>query len=472
MKKVLSGIGANVEIFFPNRFSDGYGVSREALERCYNLYKPELLLTVDCGTNSHDLLESFLHMAKVIVTDHHEINDKDSFTYPVINPCRINGMTPFAGVGVAFKLCHALYKKFRKNVRMLPDLRQFFDYIALGTVADVVPLVGENRTMVKYGMKLFNENPSLWVQTIKKIAGLNKKIGTYELAFVFAPRLNASGRMKDAETAYNLLMTNNEDEADALAVELEHVNNDRKRNENKILALTEKEICENMDITKDFGLVAAGHGWHKGIIGIVASRMCEKYNRPVAVISIQDDGTGRGSCRAIEGGDITAVLNKCADFLDSFGGHRMAAGFNLKKGCLSNFREAFNSAVKKEFGNAVVQKTFKVDAWLSKLEDVNEKLFEEIKLMEPFGVGNPSVLFGMKNLEIAEAPVEIGKNKEHLRFKISDGKNEKSAVSFRYLDKKLPPPSGKIDILFRITENNYMGHKTIEMHVERWRRSS
>jgi single-stranded-DNA-specific exonuclease len=348
---VLEHLGATVSSFLPKRLEDGYGFTIGALGKVLEETQPSLIITADCGTRSADVvIDAAKQNVDVIITDHHE---GDNLTLPeavaVINPKfgGPDGVEELAGVGVAFKLCHALVKQAvadgREEASSI-DLRDYLDLVAIGTVADVVPLTGENRTLVRHGLARLNDSSAArcGLQALIRVAGIRTRLDCYHLGFLIGPRLNAAGRLGSADVGLELLMTEDPARARRLAGQLDASNRERKRIEETIIEDAATEIEATFDPEHSFGLVASRRGWHIGTIGIVAARIAGRFKRPVVVISIDDDGLGRASCRSINCVNLVHVLDQCADLLESYGGHNQAAGLRIREENVDAFRERFN----------------------------------------------------------------------------------------------------------------------------------
>lgn len=482
---VLKEMGGDVGSFLPSRLSEGYGLTVDALDRCIKTNKPKLVITVDCGSSSVEAVE-FARRAgvDVIVTDHHEVPEGGACpALAVVNP-KLNGdgsMASLAGAGVVFKLSQGLVKhglkKRRKEVADI-DLRNWLDLVAIGTVADVVPLVGENRILVRHGLDRLkesasrdmdrgsgrNERPGL--NALVRKAGIKSGIDCYHLGFLIAPRLNAAGRLGSAETALELLMTTDALRARNLAGHLDASNRERKRIEDTILDEAVNEIDGYFDEKRDFGLVIGREGWHAGTIGIVAARICARYRRPTVVIAFDEKGRGQGSCRSIEALSIVDVLGRCSDLLVSHGGHKMAAGLIIEKDKLDAFRSRFNELCAAELENCNLRPFWNIDAWIN-LGEADERLFQAIQKLRPFGVGNTTPTWGVRGVRLIGQPKIVGK--DHLKMLVVSGGSQLEAIAFRMAHRELP--DGAIDMLFNLHENTYMGHRSLQLNVKDFRPS-
>ena len=341
LAEMLRGYGAKPELFLPLRMEEGYGLSRESIERCLEQYRPQLLIAIDCGTASTgEIAELKQRGVDVVVLDHHEPKSQLPDCVAIVNP-KADSSSPFhylCSVGIVFKLCHALLK-----TRLLPefDLKSKLDLVALGTVADIVPLVEENRVLVQRGAIEIGRTSRVGLKKLMQVAGVRPPILPDDIGYRLGPRLNAAGRLGTAEKSLRLLLTRDEDEAAALATELDRQNRARQEVEKEILAAAIVTIEKQFEPTRDAGIVAGARGWHPGVLGIVASRIARKYHRPAIVIGFDEKGVGKGSGRSIEGLNLVDALTRCAATLEKFGGHEMAAGVALHEENFPKFAEAF-----------------------------------------------------------------------------------------------------------------------------------
>jgi len=467
---VLRALGADVCPFLPCRLTDGYGLTVGPLDRCLKSLDPELVITVDCGTGAVEAVEmAGKRGVDVIVTDHHEPGGAAAPAVAVVNCriCDIEDTKPLAGVGVVFKLCHALVKdglnRQKPEVSGI-DLRDHLDLVAIGTVADVVPLLGENRILVRHGLARLNRAGSPGLAALKGVVRITSDIDCYHIGFILGPRLNAAGRLGSADAAMELLMTENPDRAQKLAGELDGKNRERREIEERIASEAEEEIDSYFDEDRDFGLVAARAGWHVGTIGIVASRLCSKYRRPTALIAVDETGQGRGSCRSIEEANIVEVLKECSDLLESFGGHKMAAGLAVRAEKVDAFRERFNAVCASKIEGRDVRAVQNIDAWIT-LGQADQRLCEEIRRLSPFGVGNPTPVWGVREVRLAGRPRVVGK--DHLKMVVVSGGTQMDAIAFGMAGREVS--EGAMDILFHLQENSYMGRTKLQLNVKDFR---
>jgi single-stranded-DNA-specific exonuclease len=472
MIKVLRQLGASVEPFLPKRLEEGYGLTRQGLERCIQNCKPKLIITVDCGTNSDAEIRLAAEQGiDVVVTDHHEAAGPTSGAVAVVNPTIDSkpATADLAGVGVAFKLCHALIKEGiaagRKEVSGV-DLRNYLDLVAIGTVADIASLVEENRTLVRHGLARLNKTDSIGLKALAAVAGIEGEMDSYHIGFIIGPRLNAAGRLASAGLALELLLTEDQSRAREIARELDAANRERKRVEDIIVTESTGEIEGYFDRGRNFGLVAGRAGWHAGAIGIAASRLCSKYRRPAIVVAFDGDGHGHGSGRSIEELDIVEVLHKCADLLVSFGGHKLAAGLVVEQAKFDEFRKLFNGLCAERLKGVDLAPVQKIDAWIG-LGEADVRLLEALDKMRPFGAGNPSPVLAAANVSIVGQP-RILKEK-HLKLTLASGGTQMSAIGFNMADREIPDST--LDIAFHLEENTYMGRSSLQLNLKDFRAS-
>lgn len=470
---ILREMGADVAPFIPSRIDYGYGLQTDAAQHCLETFAPKLFITVDCGVNSHESVV-FLqeHGVDVIITDHHEPGETTATPLALINPKLHDfpDLQLLAGVGVAFKLCHGLVKQAKlgditcaKDI----DLRPYLELVALGTVCDIVPLQAENRLLVRQGLKQLNKTQSLGLLALIKQAGIDqKKLAAYHLGFQLGPRINAAGRLAEASTALKLLTTTDPCEARNLAQELDHYNKDRQDVEAAIVEEANVLIEIIPTAKRPSSLVVAGSGWHPGVVGIVASRLVRKHRKPAIVIAIDEEkGMGHGSCRSLEGFNLIEALDECADYLEGYGGHAMAAGLSVRQDQFEAFKECFEKIAAKRLKNMDLRETIKVDSPL-RLPEVNWDLFHKVEDLEPFGMGNPKPVWSMQQVEIISKRTVAQK---HAKVIISDGQNEISGIYFNTKAENLP--NGLVDISFSLSCNSFRGQESLEIQIKAIRKT-
>ena len=461
LAEMLRGYGATPELFLPLRMEEGYGLSRESVERCLEQYRPQLLITIDCGTASaSEIAELKNRGVDVIVLDHHEPKSQLPDCVAIVNP-KADSASPFhylCSVGIVFKLCHALLK-----TRPLPefDLKSKLDLVALGTVADIVPLVEENRMLVQRGAIEIGRTSRVGLRKLMQVAGVRPPILPDDIGYRLGPRLNAAGRLSTAEKSLRLLLTNDEDQAAALAIELDQQNRARQEVEKEILAAAIVTIEKQFDAARDAAIVAGARGWHPGVLGIVASRIARKYHRPTIIIGFDEKGVGKGSGRSIAGLNLVDALTRCAATLEKFGGHEMAAGLALHEENLPKFAEAFCSTARQLLSEQALQRSLRLDHELP-FTNIDVEFLRWHELLQPFGNGNPQPLFFARAVEPVGAPRVS--NEKHLIFRLRQGARHRRAVYFDGAANEFPPPPW--DIAFRIGLDEYGGETLVSMRIE------
>ncbi len=460
LDEMLRAYGATPELFLPLRMEEGYGLSRESIERCVKQHRPQLLIALDCGTSSvNEISELKKRGVDVIVLDHHEPKSELPDCVAVVNPKLTQcGMEYLCSVGIVFKLCHALLK-----TRLLTgfDLKSKLDLVALGTVADIVPLRGENRVLVQRGAIEIARTSRIGLRKLLQVAGVRVPILPEDIGYRLGPRLNAAGRLNTAEKSLRLLLTQEESEAAVLAAELDQQNRERQEVEQEIFDAAIEGIDSQFDAARDAAIVAGARGWHPGVLGIVASRIVRKYHRPAIVIGFDESGMGKGSGRSIEGLNLVEALNRCADSLGNFGGHEMAAGLAVREGNFDLFTKAFRNAARELLSDEALQPCLRLDHELAFTEiDVDFLRWHE--MLQPFGNGNPQPLFLAREVEPV-APARV-MNEKHLLFRLRQGDRHRRAVYFNGAPNQLPPAPW--DVAFRIRADEYGGETLVAMHIE------
>ena len=460
LDEILRAYGGAPELFLPLRMEEGYGLSRESVERCLEQHHPQLLVAVDCGTASvTEIAELKRRGIDVIVLDHHEPQSELPDCVAIVNPkIRDCGMEYLCSVGIVFKLCHALLK-----TRPLPgfDLKAKLDLVALGTVADIVPLRDENRVLVQRGAIEIARTSRIGLRKLMQVAGVCPPILPEDIGYRVGPRLNAAGRLSTAEKSLRLLLTQDEGEAAVLAAELDQQNRERQGVETQIFAAAKEKVDSEFDPARDAAIVVGARGWHAGVLGIVASRVARKYHRPTIVIGFDDNGMGKGSGRSIEGLNLVDALKRCSELLEKFGGHEMAAGLALREENFDRFAEAFRSTARDLLTEDALQPCIRLDDELA-FTDIDIDFLRWHEMLQPFGNGNPQPLFLAREVEPVASPRVL--NKKHLIFRLRQGDRHRRAVYFNGAAIQLP--AAPWDVAFRIRADEYEGETLVAMHVE------
>ena len=470
LTKVIGRLGGAVAPFLPKRLEEGYGLGKLGIERCIRECKPKLIVTVDCGTNSDAEIRLAAEQGiDVVVTDHHEAAGETKGAVAVVNPTIAPkpATADLAGVGVAFKLCHALVKDGiatgRKEVSGI-DLRNHLDLVAIGTVADVASLVEENRILVRHGLSRLNLMQSPGLKALAGVAGIECKMDCYHIGFMIGPRLNAAGRLASAESSLKLLLTDDAACAVETAKELDAANRERKRVEDIIVTEAIEELDTSYDGNRDYAVVTGRAGWHAGTVGIAASRLCSRYGRPAFVIAFDESGRGHGSGRSIEELDLVAVLHKCGDLLVTFGGHKLAAGLVIDQGKFDMFKKRFSELCAEQLKSLDLRPKQRIDAWLG-LGEADERLLDATDKLQPFGVGNPAPVWAASNVSVVGQP-RILKEK-HVKMTLASGGTQMSAIGFNMADREIP--DGPLDIAFHLENNTYKGQTSLQLNLKDFR---
>jgi single-stranded-DNA-specific exonuclease len=465
LAEMLRAYGGAPELFLPLRMEEGYGLSPESVDRCLTQHRPQLLIAVDCGTSSVDEIASLRKRGvDVVVLDHHEPKSALPDCIAIVNPKTMDsGFEYLCSVGIVFKLCHALLK-----TRLLPefDLKSTLDLVALGTVADIVPLRGENRVLVQRGAIEIAQTSRIGLRKLMQVAGVRPPILPEDIAYRLGPRLNAAGRLSTAEKSLRLLLTHDDCQATILAAELDRQNRERQEVEKQIFDAAIEKIEKRLDAARDAAIVVGARGWHPGVLGIVASRIARRYHRPTIVIGFDENGIGKGSGRSIEGLNLVEALSCCAERIDKFGGHEMAAGLAVREENFDPFAEAFRKAARELLSEEALQPCVRLDHELA-FTEIDIDFLRSHEMLQPFGNGNPQPLFLAREVEPVAPPRVV--NDKHLIFRLRQGNRHRRAVYFDGVANQLPPTPW--DIAFRIRADEYEGETLVAMQIEAVRQS-
>ena len=463
----LSRLGSNVTWYIPHRIEEGYGLNGSALNHLYR-QGVTLVITVDCGISDHEALQLAAELGlHVIVTDHHQTPDSLPEANALVNPKRTEneeGLRDLAGVGVAFYLATAVRAHFRRSGRWTtsdqPNLKEYLDLVALGTLADMAPITFTNRILAGVGLGELARTTRPGLRALKKICGIEKsQVTDWDVLFRLGPRLNAPGRIKNAEVALRLLLCNDIEEARSLALELDQLNRDRKLMEDQLLKETMALIEANRSLRESSTLVLASSDWHKGLLGLVASRLVERFNKPTILLT-QVGQVWEGSGRSFSTFDLYRALECCKKYLIRFGGHRLAAGLALEQEQYSEFCSAFEKLVREDIPQTPAQRTLKVDA-VTTLEEITPELMTYVEKLQPFGVANPEPIFCCLNYEVENLRVFQGC---HLQLRLRQRNTRMTAIGFNLLESdKIPLPPEKL--LFSPRWNYWRGQRSIQLHI-------
>lgn len=459
----LRHLGGRVVPFVPHRTEHGYDLG-EAGVAAAEAAGASLLVTCDSGIAAHDAVAAARDRGMdVVVTDHHTPGPTLPPALAVVNPVRADSTYPEAvlcGAGVAYKLAQLLAE--RRGIDPA-ELHPLLALVALATVADLVPLEGENRVLVRFGLRYLAHTQMPGLRALLEIAGLRGEVDAGQVGFVLGPRINAIGRMGAADTALRLLLTEDRNEALALARELDEANRARQEEDRRTLAEALDLLAREYDPARDHGVVLAGEGWHPGVIGIVASRIVERIHRPVVLVAL-DGGRGRGSARSVPGVHLYEALRGCASLLGRFGGHRQAAGMDVAAGQIDAFRSAFNAQVREQLEGRIPVPRLAAGTPIS-ISQADGELHRLLEYMAPFGMGNPRPVFWARGVEIAGRPREVGDG--HLKLRFRDAGRELEAIGFG-LARRRPPEalvSGRVDALFQLRTHEYRGQVSLQARL-------
>jgi single-stranded-DNA-specific exonuclease len=471
LRRALELLGGQVTHFIPERLRDGYGLQSAALERLH-AEGVHVVVSVDCGIRGAEAALRARELGlDLIITDHHEPDTELPRAFAVVNPKRHDCQYAdkhLAGVGVALKLVQALCTRAGK-AHWLPA---FVKIAAIGTLADVVPLVGENRVIAKLGLQMLSKGPhKVGLRALLDAAGLTgKQIDSYHIAFMMAPRINAAGRMSTPDIATRLLLAADDgmaDEARQLAEQLEVENTRRRQEEQDIVTKAKKIIESDPEVGARSILVVAGDGWHRGVIGIVASKIVDTFYRPTIVLSIDGD-VAHGSCRSIPGFDMLSALEACAPMLLRFGGHKQAAGLQLESARLKEFRHAINAYGDERLGPDDLRPRLWLDGSLG-FSGITTRVAEELSALAPFGPGNPRPVFQTSGVEIVDGPRKL--KDRHLKVSFRQDRRVFRAIAWNAAEREtlLAEKRSSVDLAFSLEENEFQGERFLEMRVEDFR---
>jgi single-stranded-DNA-specific exonuclease len=499
--EVLRGLGWRAHYYLPHRMDEGYGLSQDAVENCLNKFPVTLLLAVDCGSTTVGSIAWLKQRGvDVIVLDHHQVSSPAPAAAALVNPLlgssRVSGSpassTPdspdlstrpsstaagghvrfneLCSVGLAFKLAHALVKRGREIGLAGAaewDLRPLLDLVALGTIADVVPLTGENRLLVSAGLERLNKSRRPGLIALKKVARSPALLTPHEVGFQLAPRLNAAGRLETAEEALRLLLAADLSEAAPIAQRLDARNRERQTIERAIAEEVVGIVQARFDPNQDFVIVEGQDHWHIGVVGIVASRVLQQFYRPTIVLG-GDGSDWRGSGRSIADFDLAAALMDCGDLLLRHGGHAMAAGLSLTPSNLVAFRTRLNELARQKIKPEQLQPALRLDAEVL-LSDLSLTSVASLDRLRPTGQGNPPVHFCSRSLTFQRPPRRMGADNQHLKMWLTDGRVAHEAVWWAAADS--PVPEGAFNLAFAPQINDYNGRRTVQLKVLDWQPS-
>jgi len=478
LSETLGMFGLQAEQFIPRRIEEGYGLTITTAQKCVSMFDPSLIITVDCGSSSAEALTWLRNRAiDVIVIDHHHVATLPTQALALINPHRntasedplkVGQFTELCSGALAFKFCHALIKRARQlNIPRAfeIDLKSFLDLVTLATIADAVPLTGENRIFSKIGLMYLNQSKRPGILALKQVAQTSNKLEAWDVAFLLAPRLNAAGRLNTARDALELLMTRDSHRAHVLAQQLDIQNRQRQEIEKQVFESALLRLKDNFDPQSHYAIVLGDEHWHIGVIGIVAAKILQQFYRPTVIMG----GAGsywRGSARSIPGFHLVKALQKCSHLLVGFGGHSAAAGISINPCNVNQFAQTFNSIATEELSTNQLLPLLELDAEIT-LRDVTMELAESLIQLRPWGIGNPQPKFLIRRLTHAHPPRRIGSEGRHTKLWVTDGHTCCPVIWWDSNGETLP--TGAFDIACTITLNEYEGRTYPQLELIDWR---
>ncbi|MBI5963493.1 MAG: single-stranded-DNA-specific exonuclease RecJ [Chloroflexi bacterium] len=473
--QTLRGLGANVLYYIPVRGKESHGVHIGSLKPIID-NGAKLIVTCDTGITAHEAVDyANSRDVDVVITDHHDLGETLPNAVAIVNPKLLpknHLLSNLAGVGVAYKLAEALLgsNDFSRSAPATEVATTLLDLVALGLIADVALLKGETRSLAQKGIEALRKTNRLGLKVIAELSGTNLETLTEEtIGFTFAPRLNALGRLGDANPAVELLLTQDPARARVLAAQIEGLNAQRRLLTSQVYEAAEAQLRENPDLLTEPAIILSHPNWPGGVVGIVANKLVDRYHKPAILLSESEDGIMRGSARSIEGLHITDAIAAQKDILRSFGGHPMAAGMSFDADKLTEFRKGLGRAIEKQLGEAVREEpTLQIDAWLE-LNDLNIDLANSLEMLAPFGAGNPSLTLASRNVTMKSVST-IGKTKEHLRLNIEDDAgNTQSILWWGGAGGELPESGSKFDIAYSLRSSTFRGQKQVTLQFEEFR---
>jgi len=466
--QTLQALGANIVYYIPIRGKESHGVHIESLKPIIDS-GAKLIVTCDTGITAHEAVDYCNSRGvDVVITDHHDLAETLPNAKAIVNPKLLpkdHLLTNLAGVGVAYKLAEALLSANHKS-----EIENLLDLVALGLIADVALLKGETRSLAQKGIEALRNTNRLGLKVMAELSSTSLETLTEEtIGFTFAPRLNALGRLSDANPAVELLLTKDSARARVLAAQIEGLNAQRRLLTSQITEAAEAQLREHPELLMEPVIVLSHPNWPGGVVGIVANRLVDRYHKPAFLLTESDDGILRGSARSVEGLHITEAITANKDLLMSFGGHPMAAGVSLQKDNLLSFRKGLGRAIEKQLGEAIREEpSLQIDAWLG-LNEINLELANSFEMLAPFGAGNPTLTLATRGVKMKSVS-EIGKTKEHVRLTVEDEEgNTQSILWWSGAGEELPEDESKFDIAYSLRASTFRGKKQVTLQFEEFR---
>lgn len=467
LTRLLRALGGEVNTFIPERMSEGYGLSSAGVERCLSAVQPGLFIAIDCGTNSlTEAQEIKAQGIDLIIIDHHELAavTAEEACVALVNPkCGVEDHY-LCSVGLVFKVAHALLQTYPERS---VDLRHYLDLVALGTVADIMPLVGENRILVARGLSQLAVSRWAGVRALIDVADVKTPFSAFDIGYKLGPRINAAGRLSSALESLELLLTDDPTQAATMARNLDRRNRERQAIERAVTVEAEEMVTALFTTSTPKSIVLGRSEWHHGVVGIVASRVSKRWHRPTLIIGFDEEGKGKGSGRSIEGFSLVKALQECSHLLEAFGGHAMAAGVTLQQTRLEEFREVFEKTAMTFLTEEDLIPRLKIDAEVN-LKDLDAAWLEAQERLAPLGVDNPQPLLVVRGVIPAREPRVL--KEKHLRLEFQGPRNTLLAAIF-FNGAITPLPKSPWDVVFTLERNTYQGRTTLQMQVVAMRRS-
>ena len=463
---ILSRRTSNLEFYIPDRYTEGYGISYKGIDQA-QADGCTLIVALDCGIKAIDKVRYAAERGiDFIICDHHTPGDELPEAAAVLNMKRHDCTYPYrelSGCGVGFKLMQALLKSEGKG---MDELEAVLPLLAMSIASDIVPMTGENRILAYYGLKRINEAPSIGVKSLLDVAGVSGTVNIHDLAYKLGPRINASGRLHSGEYAVRLLLADDETKAREMAEEINSFNTQRRDFDQKTTEEALAMLAKDPDNEKKTTTVVYSPNWHKGVVGIAASRLMETYYRPTIVLTSGENGIISGSARSVNGFDLYTAIDSCRDLLTNFGGHIFAAGLSMQEENLPEFKRRFEKYVAEHIREDQKTPTIAIEQQIS-LSDITQQFFNIIRHLEPFGPENPRPVFVTPDLINNRYTKRVGEEGKHLKLDVTDRTTAISGIAFGRGDMALHIQNGNaVDICYSLEENNYQNNKTIQMMVQ------
>ena len=473
---LLRLLGTQPRFTVPRRMDEGYGLSREAIDRAFAGEVPDLFIALDCGTNAHEPIAYLRSLGvEVIVVDHHQVKEQKPAACIFVNPHAHDGpdepWSQLCTAGLVFKLLHGLLIRRRQQADPRVEsiqLKDYLDLVAMGTLADLVPQVGENRLLSWYGLQHLRANGRMGVRALAEVSGLeaSQQISGGDIAFKLGPRINASGRLADASLPIDLLLSQDAGACKDLAQQLDAMNRERQTIERRVAQEAEAQVLEHF--MQEPGIVLFDPNWHSGVVGIVASRVSRRFHKPCVVLGA-DDGMARGSGRSVPSVDLVQLFQHCSEKLEHWGGHPMAAGLSLPVEQVPAFTACFLQALRESHPQGLPEPTLELSCWIE-LEDLSVEFLQQMERLQPYGQANPEPLFGLRGVVLDQAPSLFGEG--NFRFHLPKGSKSSghwSGIAWRM--ESAPPVAQPIDCAIRFGWNYWRGQKMAQVTLVDWRRS-